>query len=76
MATTGIAPEDDDGNAASKKQDLDANAIAQIILNAASMDDLKMLYAKAYKQCQGDQQSLSVIEDAKNKRKAELMEIK
>lgn len=77
MATTGIAPEDDDGNAASKKSEqLDANAIAQIILNSASMDDLKMLYAKAYKQCQGDQQALAVIEDAKNKRKSELMEIK
>lgn len=77
MATTGIAPEDDDGNAASKKHEpLDANAIAQIILNAGSMDDLKMLYAKAYKQCQGDQQALAVIEDAKNQRKAQLMEIK
>jgi hypothetical protein len=76
MATTGIAPEDDDGNAASKKQDLDANAIAQIIMNAGSMDDLKMMYAKAYKQCQGDQQALAVIDDAKNRRKAQLMEIK
>ena len=76
MATTGIAPEDDDGNAASKKQELDAQSIAQIILNAGSMDDLKMLYAKAYKQCQGDQQALTVIENAKNERKAQLMEIK
>lgn len=60
-----------------KKRDaLEPESIAQIILNAASMDDLKMLYAKAYKQCQGDQQALTVIEDAKNKRKAELMEIK
>ena len=76
MSACGIAPEDDDGNAASKKQELDAQSIAQIILNAASMDDLKMLYAKAYKQCQGDQQALTVIENAKNERKAQLMEIK
>lgn len=60
-----------------KKRDaLEPESIAQIIMNAASMDDLKIMYAKAYKQCQGDQQALSVIEDAKNKRKAQLMEIK
>ena len=76
MATTGIAPEDDDGNAASKKQDLNPEMIAQIILNTQSMDDLKSCYAKAFKQFQGDQSALAVIEDAKNKRKAELMEIK
>lgn len=76
MATTGIAPEDDDGNAASKKQDLNPEVIAQIILNTQTMDDLKSCYAKAFKQFQGDQQALTVIEDAKNKRKAELMEIK
>jgi hypothetical protein len=76
MATTGIAPEDDDGNAASKKQDLNPEVIAQIILNTQTMDDLKSCYAKAFKQFQGDQAALAVIEDAKNKRKAELMEIK
>lgn len=67
---------DADSNHHEVRRELDAQSIAQIILNAASMDDLKMLYAKAYKQCQGDQQALTVIEDAKNKRKAELMEIK
>ena len=76
MATTGIAPEDDDGNAASKKQDLNPEVIAQIILNTQTMDDIKSCYAKAFKQFQGDQAALAVIEDAKNKRKAELMEIK
>ena len=76
MATTGIAPEDDDGNAASKKEPLNPDVIAQIILNTQSMDDLKSCYAKAFKQFQGDQQALTVIEDAKNRRKAELMEIK
>ena len=76
MATTGIAPEDDDGNAASKREALNPDVIAQIILNTQSMDDLKSCYAKAYKQFQGDQQALAVIEDAKNKRKTELMEIK
>lgn len=76
MATTGIAPEDDDGNAASKKQDLNPEVIAQIILNTQTMDDLKSCYAKAFKQFQGDQAALAVIEEAKNRRKAELMEIK
>lgn len=76
MATTGIAPEDDDGNAASKKQDLNPEVIAQIILNTQSMDDLKSCYAKAFKEFQGNQAALAVIEDAKNRRKAELMEIK
>jgi len=76
MATTGIAPEDDDGNAASKKQDLNPDVIAQIILNTQSMDDLKSCYAKAFKEFQGNQAALAVIEEAKNKRKAELMEIK
>jgi len=76
MATTGIAPEDDDGNAASKKQDLNHEVIAQIILNTQTMDDLKSCYAKAFKEFQGNQAALAVIEDAKNRRKAELMEIK
>ncbi len=76
MATTGIAPEDDDGNAASKKQDLNPEVIAQIILNTQSMDDLKSCYAKAFKEFQGNQAALAVIEEAKNRRKAELMEIK
>lgn len=78
MATTGIAPEDDDGNAAvkSRREEMEPDAVAQIILNAASMDDLKNLYAKAYKMFHGDQQILAIMENAKNKRKAELMEIK
>jgi len=76
MSTTGIAPEDDDGHAASKKQDLNPDVIAQIIINTQTMDDLKSCYAKAFKQFQGDQAALAVIEEAKNRRKAELMEIK
>jgi len=79
MATTGIAPEDDDGNAASVKpvkEPLDPSTIAQIVLAAQSMDDLKSTYAKAYKEFQGNQAALAVIDDAKNRRKAELMEIK
>ena len=76
MATTGIAPEDDDGNAASKRETLNPDVIAQIIINTQTMDDLKSCYAKAFKQFQGDQAALAVIEEAKNKRKTELMEIK
>ena len=60
-----------------KKHDaLNPEVIAQIILNTQSMDDLKSCYAKAFKEFQGNQAALAVIEDAKNKRKAELMEIK
>lgn len=73
MATTGIAPEDDDGNAASKKPD--SALIITGLKNAESLDALKTMYAKAYKVFNGTPE-MSAIEQAKEARKAELMEVK
>jgi len=78
MAITGIAPEDDDGNAASKKvvKPLDASSACKTISEAGTIDDLKTIYAKAFKAFQGDHDALKAIDAAKDARKAELMEIK
>jgi hypothetical protein len=73
MAATGIAPEDDDGNAASKKRD--PHPTIENLLKASSLDDLKNKYALAYKAYQSDKESLALIEQAKNTRKQQLLEI-
>jgi hypothetical protein len=73
MAATGIAPEDDDGNAASKKRD--PHPTIENLLKASSLDDLKNKYALAYKAYQNDKESLALIEQAKNTRKQQLLEI-
>ena len=77
MAITGIAPEDDDGNAASKTKmkPLDATAAVKTLSEAQTMEDLKTIYAKAFKAFQGDTEALKAIDAAKDARKAELMEI-
>lgn len=77
MAITGIAPEDDDGNAASKKpgKQLDAQSACKTIESAATMEDLKTIYAKAFKAFQGDTEALKAIDAAKDARKTQLMEI-
>ena len=77
MAVTGIAPEDDDGNAASKKpmKPLDASTAVKTLSEAQTMEDLKNIYAKAFKAFQGDSEALKAIDAAKDSRKAELMEI-
>jgi hypothetical protein len=77
MAITGIAPEDDDGNAASKTKmrPLDSTAAVKTLSEAATMEDLKTMYAKAFKAFQGDPEALKAIDAAKDSRKAELMEI-
>ena len=46
------------------------------LLKAESLDDLKTRYASAYKTFQSDKDSLALIEQAKNTRKAQLLEIK
>ena len=73
MAACGIAPEDDDGNAASKKRD--PQPVIDGLAKAESLDDLKAKYASAYKAFGGDKEALALIEAAKNTRKAQLMEI-
>jgi len=73
MAACGIAPEDDDGNAASKKRD--PQPVIDGLAKAESLDDLKAKYASAYKSFGGDKEALALIETAKNTRKAQLMEV-
>lgn len=75
MACTGIAPEDDDGNAASKKPSVDPAPYVSQILKCATLDELKTIYSNAYKAHQGTE-AMTLIEAAKNKRKTELMEVK
>jgi hypothetical protein len=64
--------------------DNDADATSHIItpqvdieglLKATSLDDLKTKYASAYKAYQSDKESLALIEQAKNTRKQQLLEI-
>ena len=75
MATTGIAPEDDDGNAASKKPAIDPAPYLKQVANAENLDGLKTVYAHAYKALR-DTEFLKLLEEAKNNRKTELMEVK
>jgi hypothetical protein len=61
MAACGIAPEDDDGNAASKRPTAPAVPTPDItdhlsaIEASASSDDLAKAYSAAYEACQGNQ---------------------
>jgi hypothetical protein len=82
MAACGIAPEDDDGNAAKLKPAISqpanekvASKVADLILAmeaAQTEDELKDLYKEAYGLTVGDQVLQAKIIVAKNKRKAEL----
>lgn len=72
MAACGIAPEDDDGNAATKK---DPAPVVNQMLQAETLDSLKTLYAGAYKVFNGTP-AMTQIEAAKEQRKKELMEVK
>lgn len=78
MATTGIAPEDDDGNNAVQKpidKRIDPAPYLRQLAAAESLDGLKTIYAAAYKALK-DSGVMEQIEEAKNVRKAKLMEIK
>lgn len=61
MAACGIAPEDDDGNATSRKTEkanVDANLMADhlaAIEASANKEELQKAYAAAYASCDGDQ---------------------
>ena len=61
MAACGIAPEDDDGNAASRKTEkanVDANLMADhlaAIEASTNKEELQKAYAAAYASCDGDQ---------------------
>jgi hypothetical protein len=75
MAATGIAPEDDDGNAASKKPAIDPAPYLKQVANAENLDGLKTVFAHAYKALK-DTEFMQQLEAAKNTRKTQLMEVK
>jgi hypothetical protein len=79
MAACGIAPEDDDGNAASKQKvtELAESAVADFlttIKEAESMDALKKAFSTAYKAAEhvSDAKSQEKFEHAKDQRKIQL----
>jgi hypothetical protein len=73
MAACGIAPEDDDGNAASRKPQPDIQSILKGIANSASLDVLRSNYEAAMQML--DAQHHSAIKKAANARKAQLTEM-
>lgn len=72
MAACGIAPEDDDGNAASRQQTPDVASILRSISNASSLDILKSNYEKAMQML--DEAHHAAIKKATNARKSELQQ--
>jgi hypothetical protein len=75
MAACGIAPEDDDGNAASRKVGFDPSKLADwtaAISAASNEEELKKVYTDAFKDTQSDPEAQKKIIAAKNARKAAL----
>jgi hypothetical protein len=81
MAACGIAPEDDDGNAASRKREVvqpsepNVKFIEEqlkVMANCATVDELKLAYNGAYACCDGDQAWQAKVITAKNKRYKEI----
>jgi hypothetical protein len=74
MAATGQAPEDDDGNAASRKVDLKVHPKVNLedhlaaIEASANSDELTKVYKIAHDACQNDQALIGQIIAAKKKR--------
>jgi len=76
-AAVGVAPEDDDGNAASlakPKATMDCTDHISAFHAAATLDDLQTAFKTAYKTAQVAQDSMAMatLTNAKNKRKTEL----
>ena len=77
-AATGVAPEDDDGNAASSakpiKKVMDCTKHLAALAEAPTLDDLHKAFSTAYKaaQAQNDTVAMSMITSAKNERKTAL----
>jgi len=75
MAACGIAPEDDDGNKASRQVILDNSTMADhlvAIQDAKNADELKKAYTEAYKACGTDANWQKKIIAAKDEKKASL----
>ena len=76
-AAVGVAPEDDDDNAASAakpKKTMDCTAHLFALGAAPTLDDLQAVFKTAYKEAQAenDTMAMATITNAKNKRKTEL----
>lgn len=69
MAACGIAPEDDDGNAAQRKKP-DVDAIVRSITNAVNLESLKGHFGAAWQMLEGTDRDKA--QEAYNKRKSEL----
>lgn len=80
MAACGIAPEDDDGNAASRKTVIEKPAINESALTdhlaaieaSTNQDGLKAAYKAAYAACNGNTEWQTKVIAAKDKAKAKL----
>jgi hypothetical protein len=75
MAACGIAPEDDDGNAATKKSQVNVSVMEDHLIaiqDASTEDELKKAYLEAYKTCGNDSNWQKRIIAAKDARKAQL----
>jgi hypothetical protein len=75
MAACGIAPEDDDGNTASRRPQVNENALADhlaAIEASTDQDGLKNAYKAAYAACNGDSEWQKKVIAAKDKVKAKL----
>jgi hypothetical protein len=75
MAACGIAPEDDDGNTASRKPQVNESALVDhlaAIEASTDQDQLKAAYKAAYAACNGDSEWQKKVIAAKDKAKAKL----
>jgi hypothetical protein len=75
MAACGIAPEDDDGNAGSRKSPQDASVAIKSIQASKTLDELKAHYTASYALFGDNKGILAQISKAKDARKAELLEV-
>jgi hypothetical protein len=75
MAACGIAPEDDDGNTASRRPQVNESALVDhlaAIEASTDQDSLKNAYKVAYAACNGDSEWQKKVIAAKDKVKAKL----
>jgi hypothetical protein len=75
MAACGIAPEDDDGNTASRKPQVNESALVDhlaAIEASTDQEQLKATYKAAYAACNGDAEWQKKVIAAKDKAKAKL----
>ncbi len=75
MAACGIAPEDDDGNTASRRPQVNESALVDhlaAIEASTDQDQLKTAYKAAYAACNGDSEWQKKVIAAKDKAKAKL----